>query len=201
MQLRGILLHPSLQAIARAAVAAVMHIAVKCVLASVVIAVAVAVAVELFFVFEFFSFVKHFSLFNCNTGCDSVKVMLYSSMNDITKDVSQTLDDVTDHEETRLKYILTIKDQLKTVFDPELPINIYDLGLIYDIKVTANAECYILHTLTSAFCPAADVIPVDIQNAVQSVTGIKKCIVRITMFPPWGPESLDPEIRQLILGW
>jgi metal-sulfur cluster biosynthetic enzyme len=199
MQLRGILLHPSLQAIARAAVAAVMHIAVKCVLASIV--VAVAVAVELFFVFEFFSFVKHFSLFNCNTGCDSVKVMLYSSMNDITKDVSQTLDDVTDHEETRLKYILTIKDQLKTVFDPELPINIYDLGLIYDIKVTANAECYILHTLTSAFCPAADVIPVDIQNAVQSVTGIKKCIVRITMFPPWGPESLDPEIRQLILGW
>ena len=77
MQLRGILLHPSLQAIARAAVAAVMHIAVKCVLASVVIAVAVAVAVELFFVFEFFSFVKHFSLFNCNTGCDSVKVVLY----------------------------------------------------------------------------------------------------------------------------
>ena len=58
MQLRGILLHPSLQAIARAAVAAVMHIAIKCVLAIVVI----AVAVELFFVLEFFSFVKHFSL-------------------------------------------------------------------------------------------------------------------------------------------
>ena len=70
MQLRGILLHTSLQAIARAAVAAVMHLAVKCVLALIVI------AVELFFVFEFFSFVKHFSLFNCNTGCDSVKVML-----------------------------------------------------------------------------------------------------------------------------
>ena len=197
MQLRGILLHPSLQAIARAAVAAVMHIAVKCVLAMVV----VVIAVELFFVFEFFSFVKHFSLFNCNTGCDSVKVMLYSSMNDITKDVSQTLDDVMDHEATRLQYISTITDQLKTVFDPELPINIYDLGLIYDIKVTEAAECYILHTLTSAFCPAADVIPVDIQNAVQSVSGIKKCIVRITMFPQWGPETLDPEIRQLILGW
>ena len=59
MQLRGILLHPSLQAIARAAVAAVMHIAVKCVLALIVIAV--AVAVELFFVFEFFSFAEHLS--------------------------------------------------------------------------------------------------------------------------------------------
>ena len=127
--------------------------------------------------------------------------MLYSSMNDITKDVSQTLADVIDHEATRLLYIQTIKDKLRTVFDPELPINIYDLGLIYDIKVTEQSECYVLHTLTSAFCPAADIIPVDIQNAVQSIEGVKKCHVRITMFPQWSPESLDPEIRQLILGW
>jgi metal-sulfur cluster biosynthetic enzyme len=122
-------------------------------------------------------------------------------MNDITKDVSQTLDDIKDHEATRLQYIQSIKDQLRTVFDPELPINIYDLGLIYDIKVTEESECYILHTLTSAFCPAADIIPVDIQQAVEFVTGIKKCRVRITMSPQWNPESLDPEIRQLILGW
>ena len=122
-------------------------------------------------------------------------------MNDITKDVSQTLDDIKDDEKIRLQYIQTIKDKLRTVFDPELPINIYDLGLIYDIKVTEQSECYILHTLTSAFCPAADIIPVDIQNAVQSIDGIKKCHVRITMFPQWSPESLDPEIRQLILGW
>jgi len=127
--------------------------------------------------------------------------MLYCSMNDITKDVSQTLSDVIDHETTRLQYIQTIKDKLRTVYDPELPINIYDLGLIYDIKVTEQLECYILHTLTSAFCPAADVIPVDIQCAVESVPDIKKCYVRITMFPQWSPDSLDPEIRQLILGW
>ena len=122
-------------------------------------------------------------------------------MNDITKDVSQTLDDIKDHETTRLQYIQSIKDQLKTVFDPELPINIYDLGLIYDIKVTEESECYVLHTLTSAFCPAADIIPVDIQQAVEAVPGIKKCRVRITMSPQWSPESLDLEIRQLILGW
>ena len=127
--------------------------------------------------------------------------MLYCSMNDITKDVSQTLSDVIDHETTRFQYIQNIKDKLRTVYDPELPINIYDLGLIYDIKVTEQLECYILHTLTSAFCPAADVIPVDIQCAVESVPDIKKCYVRITMFPQWSPESLDPEIRQLILGW
>ena len=122
-------------------------------------------------------------------------------MNDITKDVSQTLDDIKDDEKIRLQYIQTIKDKLRTVFDPELPINIYDLGLVYDIKVTEDLECYVLHTLTSAFCPAADIIPVDIQRAVESVPGIKKCIVRITMFPQWSPESIDPEIRQLILGW
>lgn len=122
-------------------------------------------------------------------------------MNDITKDVAQTLDDVKDHEATRLKFIQSIKDKLRTVYDPELPINIYDLGLVYDIKVTEELKCYILHTLTSAFCPAADIIPVDIQHAVESVLGIKKCVVRITMSPQWSPESLDPEIRQLILGW
>jgi len=127
--------------------------------------------------------------------------MLYCSMNDITKDVSQTLADVIDHEATRLRHIQAIKDKLRTVFDPELPINIYDLGLIYDIKVTEQSECHVLHTLTSAFCPAADIIPVDIQNAVQSVKGIKKCHVRMTMFPQWSPDSLDPQIRQLILGW
>jgi metal-sulfur cluster biosynthetic enzyme len=122
-------------------------------------------------------------------------------MNDITKDVAQTLDDVKDHEATRLEFIQSIKDKLRTVYDPELPINIYDLGLVYDIKVTEELECYILHTLTSAFCPAADIIPVDIKNAVESVLGIKKCVVRITMSPQWSPESLDQEIRQLILGW
>ena len=122
-------------------------------------------------------------------------------MNDITKDVAQTLDDVTGHEASRLEFIQSIKDKLRTVYDPELPINIYDLGLVYDIKVTEELECYILHTLTSAFCPAADIIPVDIKNAVESVLGITKCVVRITMFPQWSPESLDPEIRQLILGW
>ena len=127
--------------------------------------------------------------------------MLYSSMNDITKDVSLTLDDVVDHEATRLLYVQKIVERLRTVFDPELPINIYDLGLIYDIKVTEQYECHVLHTLTSAFCPAADIIPKDIQNAVQSVEGIAKCHVRITMFPQWSPQSLDPEIRQLILGW
>jgi metal-sulfur cluster biosynthetic enzyme len=94
-----------------------------------------------------------------------------------------------------------IIEKLKEVYDPEISINIYDLGLIYDIDISLLPKVIITHTLTSAFCPAADIIPVDIQNAVQSVEGIAKCRVRITMFPQWSPQSLDPEIRQLILGW
>jgi metal-sulfur cluster biosynthetic enzyme len=122
-------------------------------------------------------------------------------MSDITKDFLQTLDSVVDDSEIRLKFIDSIKDKLRTVFDPELPINIYDLGLIYDIKVTRDHECHVLHTLTSAFCPAADIIPEDIKRAVESIEGIKRCYVSITMTPQWGPDSIDPTMRQMILGW
>jgi len=113
----------------------------------------------------------------------------------------KTLDDIEDHEPTRLEYIETIKDKLKTVFDPELPIDIYQLGLIYDIKVTELGHCFILHTLTSAFCPAADQIPKDISMAVESIPGIKKCHTRITMTPPWSQESIDPQVRELLFGY
>jgi metal-sulfur cluster biosynthetic enzyme len=112
-----------------------------------------------------------------------------------------TLNDVMDHEPTRLEYIEAIKEKLKTVYDPELPIDIYQLGLIYDIRVTEAGHCFILHTLTSAFCPAADQIPRDIQMAVESIPGIKKCHTRITMTPAWTQESIDPAVRELLFGF
>ena len=98
-------------------------------------------------------------------------------------------------------YHFVIKDKLKTVYDPELPIDIYQLGLVYDIKVTEAGHCFVLHTLTSAFCPAADIIPKDIQLAVESIPGIKKCHTRITMTPPWTQESIDPQVRELLFGF
>ena len=92
-------------------------------------------------------------------------------------------------------------DALKTVYDPELPVDVYQLGLIYDIKVTEEGHCFVLHTLTSAFCPAADKIPKDIQMAIESIPGIKKCHTRITMVPPWTQESIEPSVRQLLFGY
>ena len=111
------------------------------------------------------------------------------------------LDDVQDHEETRLQYIEAVKEKLKTVYDPELPIDIYQLGLIYDVKITELGHCFILHTLTSAFCPAADQIPKDIQMTVESVPGIKKCHTRITRTPPWTQDTIGPMARQLLFGY
>ena len=117
-----------------------------------------------------------------------------------TAGLNLNLNDIEDHESTRLEYIEAIKDKLKTVYDPELPIDIYQLGLVYDIKVTEAGHCFVLHTLTSAFCPAADIIPKDIQLAVESIPGIKKCHTRITMTPPWTQESIDPQVRELLFG-
>ena len=118
-----------------------------------------------------------------------------------TAGLNLNLNDIEDHESTRLEYIEAIKDKLKTVYDPELPIDIYQLGLVYDIKVTEAGHCFVLHTLTSAFCPAADIIPKDIQLAVERIPGIKKCHTRITMTPPWTQESIDPQGSELLFGF
>ena len=87
--------------------------------------------------------------------------------------------------------------QIKTVYDPEISIDIYNLGLIYDIKVTKTQHVFVLMSLTSAFCPAADTIPVDVQQKVESIPGLK-CKVRITMQPQWGRDMINPEMRDLM---
>jgi metal-sulfur cluster biosynthetic enzyme len=108
-----------------------------------------------------------------------------------------TLDDITDHQETRLEYIDKIKEQLRTVYDPEITVDIYTLGLIYDVKVTEARHVFVLMSLTSAFCPAADSMPLEVQQKVESIPGLK-CKVKITMTPPWTREMIDPEIRDLM---
>ena len=107
------------------------------------------------------------------------------------------LKDIQDDETTRLEVIEHITEKLKTVFDPEISIDIYNLGLIYDIKVTKTQHVFVLMSLTSAFCPAADTIPVDVQQKVESIPGLK-CKVRITMQPQWGRDMINPEMRDLM---
>jgi metal-sulfur cluster biosynthetic enzyme len=107
------------------------------------------------------------------------------------------LKDIQDDQTTRLEFIELITEKLKTVYDPEISIDIYNLGLIYDIKVTKTQHVFVLMSLTSAFCPAADTIPVDVKQKVESIPGLK-CKVKITMQPQWDRHMINPEMRDLM---
>jgi len=107
------------------------------------------------------------------------------------------LKDIKDDEPTRLEFIKHITEKLKTVYDPEISIDIYNLGLIYDIKVTKTQHVFVLMSLTSAFCPAADTIPIDVQQKIESIPGLK-CKVKITMQPQWDRHMINPEMRDLM---
>jgi len=92
-----------------------------------------------------------------------------------------------------------IIENLKKVYDPEISINIYDLGLIYDIDVESLPKVTITHTLTSAFCPEADLIVSDIRVAASQVEGVDDVRVITTFDPPFGPNMMSEEAK-LALG-
>lgn len=98
-----------------------------------------------------------------------------------------------------------IKEQvaknLREVYDPELSVNVYDLGLIYDIDLSSMPHAVVTHTLTSAFCPSADDIIEDIRAATVKSPGIKTCEVVTTFDPPFGPEMMSEETRLLLGLW
>ena len=92
-----------------------------------------------------------------------------------------------------------IIENLKQVYDPEISINVYDLGLIYDINIESLPKVTITHTLTSAFCPEADLIVSDIRVAVTQVEGVNDVDVITTFEPPFGPQMMSEEAK-LALG-
>ena len=109
-----------------------------------------------------------------------------------------TLDDIKDDDELKQKYIQHVREQLETVYDPEISVDIYKLGLIYDVKITSQQYVFVLMSLTSAFCPAADSMPREIQQKIEGSMPGFKCKVRITMLPQWGREMIEPGIRSLM---
>ncbi len=88
---------------------------------------------------------------------------------------------------------------LKTVFDPEIPTNIYDLGLIYDIKIDDKQHVAIQMTLTSPGCPVAQTFPGTVEQAVNQVEGVTDCTVELVWEPPWSQERMS-EVARLELG-
>ena len=87
---------------------------------------------------------------------------------------------------------------LKTVFDPQISVNIYDLGLIYNIDVSELPKVTITHTLTSVFCPAADQIIDDIKMETERAEGVDECMIITTFDPPFGPEMMSEEARLIL---
>ena len=102
--------------------------------------------------------------------------------------------------ETKIAIEERIIDMLKTVYDPEIPVNVYDLGLIYKIDVQEDAEVVIDMTLTAPNCPAADFIMEDIRQKVESVEGVKGAQVNLVFEPEWDKDMMSEEAK-LELGF
>jgi FeS assembly SUF system protein len=98
----------------------------------------------------------------------------------------------------------SIRDQviekIRTVYDPEIPVNVYDIGLIYEIEEKAEGRIHIRMTLTSPNCPVAETLPLDVQAAAESVDGVAGAEVDVVWDPPWGPDMMS-EAAQLELGF
>ena len=88
-----------------------------------------------------------------------------------------------------------IVEACRTVFDPEIPVNIYDLGLVYTIEIGRENEVEITMTLTAPGCPVAGEMPTWVENAVCSVAGVQGCTVNLTFDPPWDQSSMSDEAR------
>ena len=93
--------------------------------------------------------------------------------------------------------VLTDKliEQLKTVFDPEIPVDIYELGLIYKVDVSDDKDVVIDMTLTAPGCPVAGEMPDWVREAVMSIEGIKSCAVNLVFDPPWDPSLMSDEAK------
>ena len=94
---------------------------------------------------------------------------------------------------------MRIVDALKTVYDPEIPVNIYDLGLIYEIDVKDDNSVLLTMTLTNPNCPVADTLPVEVKEAVEFVEGIKKVDIKMVFEPEWNKDMMS-EAAMLELG-
>tara|TARA_B100001027_G_scaffold143168_1_gene99783 strand:+ start:701 stop:1027 length:327 start_codon:yes stop_codon:yes gene_type:complete len=84
---------------------------------------------------------------------------------------------------------------LKTIFDPEIPVDIYELGLIYDVFVNEDFEVKILMTLTSPNCPVAETLPLEVEEKVKSIDEVKNAEVEITFDPPWTKDIMSEEAK------
>jgi FeS assembly SUF system protein len=86
-------------------------------------------------------------------------------------------------------------DALKEIYDPEIPVNIYDLGLIYGVDVTEDGDVAVVMTLTTPHCPVAESMPGEVELRIASVPGVRDAQVEVTWDPAWDPSKMSDEAR------
>lgn len=92
-----------------------------------------------------------------------------------------------------------VVDALRTVYDPEIPVNIYELGLVYAVEVSPDGKVAIRMTLTSPGCPVAGSLPIEVESRLREIPGIRSAKVEIVWDPPWNPDMIS-EAGKLQLG-
>ena len=103
-------------------------------------------------------------------------------------------------EEFNIDGTFTIKkedivNQMKEVFDPEIPVNIYDLGLIYEIKIDEEKKVEIIMTLTTPNCPVAESLPKEVSQKIKNLNGMKSLSVYLTFDPPWDQNMMSEDAK------
>lgn len=88
-----------------------------------------------------------------------------------------------------------VVEALKSVYDPEIPVNIYELGLIYSVNIDDGGKVVIEMTLTSPACPVAGTLPPEVEGKVRSIPGVNECVVKVVWDPPWGMNMMSEEAK------
>jgi FeS assembly SUF system protein len=89
----------------------------------------------------------------------------------------------------------TVVEVLKSIYDPEIPVDIYELGLIYDVDISEDGDATVTMTLTTPHCPVAESLPQEVELRVLSVPGIRDAVVNLVWDPPWDPSKMSDEAR------
>ena len=117
----------------------------------------------------------------------------------VPADTAERPSNIPPEEMTRLTD--DIVGAIKTVYDPEIPADIYELGLIYKVDIDDDRMVHIDMTLTTPNCPSAAELPVQVENAVAGVTGVREAKVNIVWDPPWDPSRMSDEARSVLNMW
>jgi len=94
-----------------------------------------------------------------------------------------------------------VVEVLKTCYDPEIPVNIYDLGLIYEVKVQEGNDVFVKMTLTSPACPVAETLPPEVEQKIREIPDVNNAKVEITFDPPWDKDMMSEEAKLELGMW